>query len=121
MTGWWSTVRRGFGMSPQLREGDTMSFLGFFKRLGQWLKAALRIVEQVVPDEYIKMALDWVRIAAERELSNDERREFVVKMLTSRGIPESIARLATELAVQLFKKSVREGVDRLEDELTDGV
>ena len=80
---------------------------GFLKRLGTWLTQALVIVEQVVPDETIKMALDWVRIAADKELDNAQRREAVVTLLTARGIPESLARLATELAVQILKSERR--------------
>ena len=80
---------------------------GFLKRLGTWLKQALAIVEQVVPDETIKMALDWARVAAGKELDNAQRREFVVALLVARGIPESLARLATELAVQILKKEVK--------------
>jgi hypothetical protein len=86
--------------------------LTFFRRLGTWLKKALTVVSDVVGDDTVKMALDWVRVAAEKELDNAARREFVVKMLMARGIPESIARLATELAVQLLKKELKE----LEDE-----
>ena len=81
--------------------------LTFFARLGNWLKKALSVVREIVGDDVIKMALDWARVAAEKELDNAGRREFVVKMLMARSIPESVARLATELAVQLLKKELR--------------
>ena len=79
-----------------------------WKSLGNWLKRALDIVEQIVPDETIKMALDWARVAAgKKELDNAQRREFVVALLVAHGIPESLARLATELAVQILKSERR--------------
>lgn len=78
-----------------------------FRKLGRFLKQALRLVDALVSDDVLKMALDWARNAATQQLTNDARREFVVKLLVARGIPESIARLATELAVQLLKRERR--------------
>ena len=77
--------------------------LTFFFKLGTWLKRAFRIVQEVIPDDILKMAVDWARVAIVQFTDNAQRREFVVQMLMARGIPESIARLATELAVQLLK------------------
>lgn len=60
--------------------------------LGKGLNAAI-----------VKDALALVESAAASNLSNDSAREFVVDILVRRGIPESVARLAVELALQLFK------------------
>jgi len=53
----------------------------------------------------MKMAYNWVVIAEWRyQESSSQRRDFVVAMLMKRGIPESVARLAVELAVFLYKQ-----------------
>lgn len=80
----------------------------FFSKLGVWMKRAFRLVQEVVPDEMLLMAVLWARVAAEKFTDNAKRREFVVQMLMARGIPESIARLAVELAVQFIKRELRE-------------
>lgn len=80
---------------------------GFFAKFGKVVWSAL---EQAgikgLTDEIVQEALAWAKVAAQQTLDNAGKREFVVKMLTSRGIPESIARLAVELAVQLLKKEL---------------
>ena len=57
-------------------------------------------------DKTVQDALVFVKLAAVKLVDNAERREWVVKMLTSKGVPENVARIATELAVRLFKDSV---------------
>ena len=59
-------------------------------------------------DELVEVAKAWVKIAAGKELDNTQKREFVVKILASKfpAIPESIIRLAVELAVQAVKKEL---------------
>jgi hypothetical protein len=42
------------------------------------------------------------------ELSNDERRAFVVKMLTQRGLSENVARMLVEIAVAVIKERMKE-------------
>lgn len=54
-------------------------------------------------DEIVAMALVWLRVAERKFVDNAEKREWVVNILVGKGIPESIARLALELAVQVFK------------------
>ena len=71
------------------------------------MKRALRSVHELVSDDILKMAVDWARVAVEKGLTNDTSREFVVKLLMARGISESVARLTTELAVQLLKREAR--------------
>ena len=79
----------------------------FLSKTGAFLRRALRSVNDVVSDDLLKMAVDWARLAVEKGLTNDTSREFVVKMIMARGISESVARLATELAVQLLKREAR--------------
>jgi hypothetical protein len=54
-------------------------------------------------DALVAVALDLAKAAAAQFESNVLRRDWVVAQLTARGIPESIARLAVELAVQAIK------------------
>lgn len=54
-------------------------------------------------DALIQRALPLVRDAADRFVDNAARREWVVQALVKKGVPESLARLAVELAVQLYK------------------
>ena len=75
----------------------------FLSKTGALLRRALCAVDDVISDDLLKMAMDWARVAVEKGLTNETSREFVVKMLMARGISESVARLTTELAVQLLK------------------
>ena len=83
-----------------------MSFFGFFKRIGTLVKRALSVVQELIPEETLALAVVWVRVAASKYVDNTARREFVVNILVNKGIPESIARLAVELAVQLAKREL---------------
>lgn len=79
----------------------------FFKKTGALVvRAFLAAGGAGLSEEVLKLAVSWVKVAARKELDNTQRREFVVSILVNRGVPESIARLATELAVQLIKKEV---------------
>lgn len=68
------------------------------KNIGEVLKEALSKVDE-------RQVLAAVRRAAELFVENEQRREFVVKELMLVGVPESIARLALEIAVQALKLS----------------
>ena len=79
----------------------------FFKKLGALIKKGVLVAaEHGLTDDILKTALEWVRVAATQFTDNPTRREFVVKVLVTKGVPESLARLAVELAVQLFKKEL---------------
>lgn len=69
-------------------------------------KAFAASAEAGLTDEIVDLALRWVRAAAERTVDNAERREWVVAILKANRIPESIARLAVELAYQFYKKEI---------------
>lgn len=81
----------------------------FFTRFGKLIWSAL---EQAgirgLSDELLKITLAWVRVAAEQQLNNEQKRAFVIGILKEKfpHIPESIIRLAIELAVQVLKEEV---------------
>lgn len=78
---------------------------GFFKKAWPFINVILGYaVTRGFNEETVKLALAWVRVAAEKELDKAERREWVVKILVDKGVPESIARLSVELAYQAYKK-----------------
>ncbi len=84
------------------------NMFGWLKPLGGFLKKAIGFVEKYVTDETIELAVGWVKVAEHTITDNDARREFVIKMLVGRGIPEHLARLAVELAVGIYKKEVED-------------
>ena len=81
-----------------------MNILGFFKGLAK--KAFGYAKDNGLTDDLVKLALKWVREASKQTVENPEKREWVVEILKAKGIPESIARIAVELAYQLYKKEV---------------
>lgn len=82
-----------------------MGFIDFFKGIGRLIGKAFSAAKASgLSDELVQMALPFVRAAAAQFTDNAQRREFVVGVLVAKGIPESIARLTVELAVQLIKK-----------------
>lgn len=88
-----------------------MSFLGsiggFFKKIGIVIKDAFIAANgKGLTDAVVSLALVFVKEAATKFADNAEKREWVVGLLVAKGVPESIARLAVELAYQLFKKEV---------------
>ena len=79
--------------------------------LWDWLKGvfgrAVSLAKAAgLSDELIQHALSLVRLYAGQQITNNEKREAVVTLLTKARIPESIARLAVELAYQLYKAEV---------------
>ncbi len=89
---------------------NLFSVLGkFFSKFGKTIWSAL---EQAgikgLTDELVDVAKQWVKVAAEQQMDNKQKREFVVKAVASKfpSIPESIIRLAVELAVQAVKKEL---------------
>lgn len=80
-------------------------FAAFLSAIGGLVQRAFKAAQDNgLTDEILKQALAWARVAATQFVDNDVRRAFVVKMLVSRGVPESIARIAVEAAVQLLKQ-----------------
>ena len=74
-----------------------MSLFSFLKVFGSYVKKAIGYAHTCgLTDTIVKLAYVWVKEAADKILTNAEKRAFVVKMLTDRGISESIARLAVE-------------------------
>lgn len=75
-------------------------FKGFFGKLAGLIKLAKA---NGLTEEVVVLAEQWVKVAATKVISDGAKREFVVGVLISKGVPESIARLAVELAYQALK------------------
>ena len=76
-----------------------------------WLIGALKKAfsyakDNGLTDDLVQLALKWVREASKKSVENPEKREWVVEILKAKGIPESVARIAVELAYQLYKKEI---------------
>ena len=84
--------------------------MNIFKKLFGGVKSLVEkivaLVKRHVSEYDLDLALHFVREAATKYVDNTQRREWAVSQLMRRGIPESIARLAVELAVQLIKKEL---------------
>ena len=64
-------------------------------------------VEAGLTDEIAKAAVGWAKLANEKFVEPADKRAFVIKMLVAKfGIPESVARIAVELAVRAIKKEL---------------
>ena len=81
------------------------SFGSFWKKVGSLAKQGLVAAASAgFTDDLVKLAIPLVKEAALKYVDNGERREFVVDTLSKKGVPESLSRLAVELAVQIIKK-----------------
>lgn len=87
-----------------------MGILDIFKKIGSFVKRAIGIVQEVVPEDLLQTAVLWVKVAANKQLDNAGKREYVVERLHAifPGLPESVIRLAVELAVRLVKKELNQ-------------
>jgi hypothetical protein len=91
-----------------------MFLVDFFKGIGHLLANAFAIVKKVVPEEQLALGIVLVKQAALKFVDNAERRAWVINQLQSRfHIPESIARLIVELALQHVKQGLDTGADKL--------
>jgi hypothetical protein len=78
---------------------------GWLVFIGRLAKKAFGFAQEAgLTDGLIEKALELVKDAATRFDDNADRREWVIAALRAIGIPENIARLALELAVQIWKK-----------------
>ena len=75
-------------------------FIGALKKAFSYAK------DNGLTDDLVQLALKWVREASKKSVENPEKREWVVEILKAKGIPESVARIAVELAYQLYKKEI---------------
>lgn len=84
-----------------------MNILGFFKTIGRLIKRALQFAEQHgLTDDLVDAALRLVTQAQVQFDDNDQRKAWVLARLKTKHIPDSIANLALELAVQAWKQRV---------------
>jgi hypothetical protein len=81
------------------------AFLDFFISIGKLIKKGLSAAkDNGLDDALVESVLPLVREAAILFLDNAERRNYVIKILVAKGVPESVARIALELALQIIKK-----------------
>ena len=81
----------------------------FFAKLGKLVgKGIQAAVDAGLTDELLRLTLSLVRQANDKYVDPAEKREFVVKFLKEKGVPEYIARIAVELAYRMFKKNVQD-------------
>lgn len=77
---------------------------GFFSKVGAIVMKGVKYAHDAgLTDDIVNVALPYVREASKKFVDNDERREWVVKALVARKVPESIARIAVELAYRIYK------------------
>lgn len=80
----------------------------FLPRLLNWFRSADNMLDTFgLTTEIRDLALDLVRIAAASRLDNTRARTLAVELLTRRNIPESVARLAVEVAVRTLKNGAK--------------
>ena len=92
-----------------------MAFLDIFRKLGSLLSRALSIVRAVVPPEVLALAVAEAKKAVDKFDDNHSKREYVIAALKARFpfVPESVLRLAVELAVQVIKREAKEALDKV--------
>lgn len=82
-----------------------MNLGSLFRWIGRLAKKAFGFAKAAgLDDILIGKALELVKQAAGTDQTNHAKREWVVAGLQALGIKESIARLAVELAYQIFKR-----------------
>lgn len=79
---------------------------GWLGVIGGWFKKVFSAAKDAVPAEVLSKAISLAEEAAVKYADNSDRREWVVQALIAEHVPESVARLAVELAVNFLKKQV---------------
>ena len=81
-----------------------MNIKGFFSRIFGLIATAFKRAQAFgLDNQLIEDTIQWVEEASKKFKDSAARREFVVGILVARKVPENIARLAVELAVQIWK------------------
>jgi hypothetical protein len=82
-----------------------MALKDVFLSLVGWLRRALSAAAaNGLTDQLVREAYWLAKEAASQALENESARAFVLAKLREKGVPESIARTALELAVQILKR-----------------
>ena len=90
-----------------------MFLVDFFKGIGHFLAKTFGLVKKLVPEEQLAQAIELVRQAADKFVDNADRRRWVIAEIQQLfHLPESVARLIVELAVQHVKADV---IDKVAD------
>ena len=78
-----------------------------FVGIGKGILAALRFAEKHgLTDDLVDLALSHVATAQVKFITNQERFDYVVGRIQGPFVPESVARLAVELAGQRYKDAI---------------
>lgn len=92
-----------------------MSIKSFFSRVKTTLQKGWELLQRAgLDDEVMSLAQRYVKTAATKYVDNNERREWVLRVLVDHKVPEGVARVAIELALKLLKQEIS---DRLDAEL----
>jgi len=84
-----------------------MGFFSFFGKIKSFVERAVGLVKQYVPEEVLTAAVDYVRRLESSTLDNATRRQQASAFLMAKfHLPESVANLAVELAVNIVKKEL---------------
>ncbi len=75
-----------------------------FSHITTLIKQAISLAQESgLTDDIIHMTLPFIRSASSQFTENSDKREWVVRRLLAAKVPESVARLALELAFKLYQ------------------
>lgn len=95
-------------------EHPVKHIIDFFKFLGHELGLVMHLVHEIVPNDQLQQGIALVKQAAVQYEDNQQRREWVaMELMSVFHLPESIARLITELAVSFVKKETGAAIDAI--------
>lgn len=91
-----------------------MSFLSNFSKIFSIVQRVVSLIDAAMntakagglSDDIVQLALGWVKAAALQQLAIPARREWIIKAIMARGIQESVARIATEMAFMLAQSQL---------------
>lgn len=95
-----------------------MNIVDFFKGIGHLLARAFGLIRRLVPEEQLRRGIELVREAADKFADNADRRAWVsLELQTVFHLPESVANLIVEIALQHVKADLIDaGAARLQGE-----
>ena len=92
-----------------------MGLIDFLKGIGHVFGKVFGVIRKIVPEDQLIHAIELVKTAGEQFVDNAMRREWVVTaLMTEFHVPESVARLMTEMAVSSVKRGVDVAAEKAE-------
>lgn len=84
--------------------GFKSAVAGVFGKLKSAVQQGWSLLQKAgLDDEVLGLALRYVKTASTKYVDNNERREWVLRVLVDHKVPEGVARVAIELALKLYK------------------